>query len=282
MRAGFLQLRRVGATFRCGARASHCSGFSCCGARALGTWASVVVARRLGSCGSWALERRLSSCDTRAQLLRGMWDLPGPGIKPMSPALAGGFLTTAPPGKSLSPFLYYFKFPASVTSLPFLISLASTLVECMGVFWLLFVFLERNGSRTYKLYSLIFQLINFFLFRFVTLKLFGLNVQLNFTLSHWWITFSRLPSPALGQASGGFLLFQPAHAWPAERLLEELYQSGLFFFFFFFFFFFLFFILFFLKATMIAITKHETHLYYVIILTFSPVILHCNSSFTLQ
>ena len=36
------------------------------------------------------------------------------------------------------------------------------------------------------------------------------------------------------------------------------------------------------KATMIAITKHETHSYYVIILTFSPVILHCNTSFTLQ
>ena len=32
------------------------------------------------------------------------------------------------------------------------------------------------------------------------------------------------------------------------------------------------------KATMIAITKHETHSYYVIILTFSPVLLHCNSS----
>ena len=29
-----------------------------------------------------------------------MWDLPGPGLEPMSPALAGGFLTTAPPGKS--------------------------------------------------------------------------------------------------------------------------------------------------------------------------------------
>ena len=36
------------------------------------------------------------------------------------------------------------------------------------------------------------------------------------------------------------------------------------------------------KATVIAITKHETHSYYVIILTFSPVILHCNSSFTLE
>ena len=29
-----------------------------------------------------------------------MWDLPGPGIEPPSPALEGGFLTTAPPGNS--------------------------------------------------------------------------------------------------------------------------------------------------------------------------------------
>ena len=72
----------------------------CCRAQALGMWASVVVARGLSSCGSWALERRLSSCGTRAYLLRGMWDLPGPGLEPVSPALAGGFLTTAPPGKS--------------------------------------------------------------------------------------------------------------------------------------------------------------------------------------
>ena len=28
-----------------------------------------------------------------------MWDLPEPGIEPMSPALAGGFLTSVPPGK---------------------------------------------------------------------------------------------------------------------------------------------------------------------------------------
>ena len=43
--------------------------------------------------------RRLSSCGSRAQLLRGMWDLPRPGLEPMSPALAGRFSTTAPPGK---------------------------------------------------------------------------------------------------------------------------------------------------------------------------------------
>ena len=28
-----------------------------------------------------------------------MWGLPGPGLEPVSPALAGGFLTTVPPGK---------------------------------------------------------------------------------------------------------------------------------------------------------------------------------------
>ena len=33
-----------------------------------------------------------------------MWDLPGPGLEPMSPALAGGFLTTAPRGKSWPAF----------------------------------------------------------------------------------------------------------------------------------------------------------------------------------
>ena len=43
--------------------------------------------------------RRLSSCGSWAQLLRGMWDLPRPGLEPMSPALAGRFSTTAPPGK---------------------------------------------------------------------------------------------------------------------------------------------------------------------------------------
>ena len=34
LRAGFLQSRRAGATLCFGAWASHCSGFSCCGARA--------------------------------------------------------------------------------------------------------------------------------------------------------------------------------------------------------------------------------------------------------
>ena len=109
LHAGFLQLRRAGATLGCGAWASHCGGFSC-GLLALGARASVVVACGLSSCGLWALECRLSSCDTRAQLLHSMWDLPGSGIKPVSPELVGGFLTAAPPGK---PQYYYLESTSS-------------------------------------------------------------------------------------------------------------------------------------------------------------------------
>ena len=36
-----------------------------------------------------------------------VWDLPGTGLEPVSPALAGGFLTTEPPGKPLL-FIYLF------------------------------------------------------------------------------------------------------------------------------------------------------------------------------
>ena len=41
-----------------------------------------------------------SSCGKWAQLLCGTWNLPGPGIEPVSPALAAGFLSTEPPGKA--------------------------------------------------------------------------------------------------------------------------------------------------------------------------------------
>ena len=54
--------------------------------------ASLVAEHRLQT-------RRLSSCGSRAQLLRGMWDFPRPGLELVSPAWAGRFSTTAPPGK---------------------------------------------------------------------------------------------------------------------------------------------------------------------------------------
>ena len=80
----------------CGLPIAMASG---CGAQALGARALGIVARGFSSCGSWALEHRVSSCGARAELLRGMWDLPEPGVEPMSPALAGESFTTEPPGK---------------------------------------------------------------------------------------------------------------------------------------------------------------------------------------
>ena len=66
--------------------ASHCGGVSCCRAQTLGTWTSVAEAHGLCSCG------------TQAEWPRSTWNLPRPGIKPVSPTLAGSFLITGPPG----------------------------------------------------------------------------------------------------------------------------------------------------------------------------------------
>ena len=54
----------AGATLHCSGQASPCSGFSCCGAQALGTWTSVVVARGLQNAGSVVVAHRLSCSAT--------------------------------------------------------------------------------------------------------------------------------------------------------------------------------------------------------------------------
>ena len=85
-----------------------------------------------------------------------MWDLPGKVIEPMSPALAGGFLTTAPPGKSQGLgvlFIYLYKF-----ILLFIFGFIGSSLLCVafsscGEQGLLFVavhgllLLRRTGSR---------------------------------------------------------------------------------------------------------------------------------------
>ena len=60
-----------------------------------------VVCGLLSSCGAWAPEHGLCSlrhvafvAPTACGIL-----VPQPGIEPVSPAMAGGFLTTVPPGK---------------------------------------------------------------------------------------------------------------------------------------------------------------------------------------
>ena len=84
----------------CSAAASHCSAFSSCGAQSL-------KHSGFGSCGTWAQQLRLTSSRGQAQQLWPMclgspsvWNLPRPGIKPMSSTWTGRFLTTGPPGKS--------------------------------------------------------------------------------------------------------------------------------------------------------------------------------------
>ena len=63
-----------------------------------------------------------------------MWDLPGPELEPVSPALAGGFLTTAPAGKPPNTFFirfspsYFILFEVMVNGIFFLISLSDSLL----------------------------------------------------------------------------------------------------------------------------------------------------------
>ena len=66
----------------CSAQAPHRTVLTCHEAKALGPRVSFVVLRL--------------SCTEAYGIL-----VPGPGIEPMSSALAGRFLTTGPPGKSL-------------------------------------------------------------------------------------------------------------------------------------------------------------------------------------
>ena len=63
----------------------------------------IVVASLVAEHGLLSLQASealgLSSCGTQAYLHCSMWNLPRLGIELMSPALAGRFLTTGPPGK---------------------------------------------------------------------------------------------------------------------------------------------------------------------------------------
>ena len=67
-----------------------------CGLRQLQPVGSEVAASGLQSTGSVAGVHRLSYS---------RWDIPGPEIEPMSPALAGRLFTTDPPGKPLNNLL---------------------------------------------------------------------------------------------------------------------------------------------------------------------------------
>ena len=84
----------------CGVWASPCVVFSCFGT-------PILAPLGFSNCGSQPLEYWLSSCGALAWFPGGMWNLPRPGIRPVTSTLAGGFLTTGPPGKSIMLFIWY-------------------------------------------------------------------------------------------------------------------------------------------------------------------------------
>ena len=93
---GSLQLRQAG-----GCSSFRCRGFSLQSTDSRGH--RLQQLQHMSSCGSWTLEHGLSSCGPWAQLFRVMWNLPGPGIEPVSSTLAGGFLSTVPRDGELTP-----------------------------------------------------------------------------------------------------------------------------------------------------------------------------------
>ena len=81
----------------CGGSSLLCTAFA---EHSWGQWGPLfIVVRGLLAVVSSLMGYRLSSCGTRAQLLQCLWNLPGPGIEPVSPALGGRVLTAGPPGK---------------------------------------------------------------------------------------------------------------------------------------------------------------------------------------
>ena len=88
----FSSCSKWGLLSRCGVRAFRCGGCSCCRAGAPRCiWASVVAVPRLSSTGSIVSTHGLSYSEACGIFLNQGWS--------PFPALAGGFLTTEPPGK---------------------------------------------------------------------------------------------------------------------------------------------------------------------------------------
>ena len=87
-------------------------GYSCLGCSSfLSRW--LLLVQSTGSRHSG-----FSSSGSQPQLLHSMWTLPGTGIEPMFPAFTRRFSSTAPPGKSKTPYFFNL-LKVSVPSLPY-------------------------------------------------------------------------------------------------------------------------------------------------------------------
>ena len=144
---GFLQLQQLGATLHCGPRASHRSGFSCCGTQALGTQASVAAVCGLYRAGLFAY--RLI-CSPECGLF------PGQGSNPsMYAALAGRFLTVRLPRKSSPHISFYFHRIKNSENQYILVSAYNDLVKACDVssicMFVLVLSVVSNSLRPHRL-----------------------------------------------------------------------------------------------------------------------------------
>ena len=116
---------QAGAALHRGVRASHYRGLSCCRAQA-----PDAQAQQLWLMGPVA-PRHVGSSQTRAY--------------PVSPALAGRFSTTAPPGKH--PILFL-RSPNIETSITFLERLTALIVRklCLTIKYFIFLFILSHSS----------------------------------------------------------------------------------------------------------------------------------------
>ena len=117
----------------CGAQASHCSDFSCCGAQPLGHVGFSSYCIQLSSCSSRVLEHGLSNCGSMGLLLLSIWSLPQLQLEPVSPALVDGFLTTVSSEKSLFEVLLVELFVCPIVPLQEVLSaFPSSIFLCLG------------------------------------------------------------------------------------------------------------------------------------------------------
>ena len=129
--------------------------------------------------------RRLSNCGARAQLLRGVWDLPRPGSEPVSPALAGRFSTTAPPGK---PLIFLLLDMSSLCILHKSLSSEIWFASIFSCLWLVFSFSWTASTKEQKCFVWMKSIYHFFSFM---VRAFGVVSEKSLPNQGFLIYFSR-------------------------------------------------------------------------------------------
>ena len=186
-------------------QSSHCVGFSYCRAHGFSSYETHAQQLQLTGSRVWA------------QLLCSMSNLLRPGMKLISPALAGGFLPTLPPGKSYLLFLdrAFYKCQLDSKQLIMFIPFASLLIFCLLVLSATKE-IVTSPTITVDFSILLFISVSFYFTHFKALLLGGSSM--------WKYTdgdnFTGFP----GTRSHGYSstdLEQPKFPWERKTELEE-------------------------------------------------------------